>query len=141
MFKPRRKLANAKPRVVVAHDASFAGQPRQGSQQGVIVMMGYDEPETRLPSELHTVEWSSGKIHRVVRSTLAAEAASAATAVDRAKMVRHLVAQMQTPRRTGPKGQDRSYHVRGLADGKNPGSSGFGREKSPTSFSRTTASR
>ena len=45
---------------------------------------------------VHVLDWSSSKIHRVVRSPLAAEAASAAQAHDRAQMVRHTLAWLLT---------------------------------------------
>ena len=64
------------------HDASFMGQPRDGSQQAYALMLA--------PTQLyegkaltHLIDWGSGKIHRKMRSTLACEASSAARAFDR----------------------------------------------------------
>ncbi len=70
--------------IVAAHDASFANQPEHGSQQGLMVRLGprraLDDPK-EFP--VMVLDWSSSVIHRVVGSTLAAEAASASTARDR----------------------------------------------------------
>ena len=79
--------------VVAVHDASFAGQPRGASQQGsVTLLMGSSKGLTakeEVPA--HIIDWTSAKVHRVVRSTMAAEAASAAAAHDRAQLTRHTV--------------------------------------------------
>ena len=79
--------------IVGIHDASFAQQPGHSSQQGYLVLMSvggaFTTPEKQ-PSML--IDWSSTKIHRVVRSTLAAEAASASHAHDRVTFVRVLIA-------------------------------------------------
>jgi len=81
--------------VVGIHDASFAQQPGHSSQQGYLVLMSvggvFTTPEKQ-PAML--IDWSSTKIHRVVRSTLAAEAASASHAHDRATFVRVLIAEV-----------------------------------------------
>ena len=81
--------------VVGIHDASVARQPGHSSQQGYLVLMSvggvFITPEKQ-PSML--IDWSSTKVHRVVRSTLAAEAASASHAHDRATFVRVLIAEV-----------------------------------------------
>jgi hypothetical protein len=45
-------------------------------------------------TSMRVIEWSSGEIHRVVRSTLAAEAASASHAHDRGTFARVLLAEL-----------------------------------------------
>ena len=61
------------------HDASFMQQPGEGSQFGYAIMLApvtlYDEPTVT-----HLLDWNSAKIHRKVRSTLAAEASGASCA-------------------------------------------------------------
>ena len=64
------------------HDASFMGQPRDGSQQAYALMLA--------PTQLyegkaltHLSDWGSGAIHRKLRSTIACEASSASKAFDR----------------------------------------------------------
>ncbi len=77
--------------VLCVHDASFDRQPRSGSQMGFVIMVT-DKKFSGKP--IHIVEWNSSKIHRVVKSTLAAEAASASFAHDRACYVRTAIAEM-----------------------------------------------
>ena len=67
--------------VVTCHDASFTRQPRGGSQQGYLVLLTGADLSSGTPVAL--TEWGSSWIHRVVKSTLAAEAASAGHAFDR----------------------------------------------------------
>jgi hypothetical protein len=85
----------AKATVLVAHDASFAEQPGGASQQGHVIFVAQSESLTcAKETSMHVVEWSSGKIHRVARSTLAAEAASASHAHDRGTVARVLLAEL-----------------------------------------------
>ena len=80
--------------VAAVHDASFMQQPREGSQQGYAVMIGstdlYDGSAVT-----HLIDWGSSKIHRKVRSTLAAEAAAAARAYDRAIYARAMMSEIE----------------------------------------------
>jgi len=46
------------------------------------------------PAPCHFMDWGSGRIHRVVRSTLAAESASASHAADRATYLRALISEL-----------------------------------------------
>jgi len=83
--------------VLGVHDASFARQPQGGSQQGFLVMITSEEVlKTPKPVRTFLVDWASNKIHRVVRSTLAAEAASNSHAHARATLVRVLLAEILT---------------------------------------------
>ena len=57
---------------LAAHDASFDNMPNHKSQRGFFLMVcdkGMIEDHTKL-HKCHVVAWSSGRIHRVVRSTL-----------------------------------------------------------------------
>ena len=78
-------------------DASFDRQPRGGSQQGYLLVLG----DRRLvfadlaPSSL--IAWSSTRIHGVVRSTLAAEAAAMATGYDAAVYLRAILVDILCP--------------------------------------------
>ena len=85
--------------VIGAHDASFGQQTGQGSQQGSVVMIaGNSKALTeKIEAQVCVLDWSSSKIHRIVRSTLAAEAASASTTHDRATLIRHTLAWLVTP--------------------------------------------
>ena len=75
------------------HDASFANQTDWNSQQGYLVMV--TTPEIlEGETDVHVVDWSSSTIHRKVRSTLAAEAASGAHAYDRGTYIRVLLSEM-----------------------------------------------
>ena len=77
------------------HDASFMQQLNQGSQYGYAIMLApvtlYDEPTTT-----HLLDWNSAKIHRKVRSTLAAEAAGASRAYDRSAFVRAMIHEIES---------------------------------------------
>ena len=68
-------------------DASFAGQPRGGSQMGYAILLS-TSPILDGSAKAVMLEWGSKKIHRVVRSTLAAEAAAMSFAFDRAFFAR-----------------------------------------------------
>ena len=59
-------------------DASFDRQPRGGSQQGYIIVIGDKRLAINDSAPASLVCWGSTKIHRVARSTLAAEAAALA---------------------------------------------------------------
>ena len=73
------------------NDASFDRQPRGGSQQGYIVIIGDKSLAIRPEFYASPVAWSSTRIHRVVRSTLAAEAAALATGYDTAVYIRAIL--------------------------------------------------
>ena len=68
--------------LAAVHDASFMGQPKEGSQSAYCLMLC----STKMyegKARTHLLDWGSGKIHRKMRSTLACEAASAAKAFDK----------------------------------------------------------
>ena len=73
-------------------DASFMGQGEAGSQMGFLLLRA---PVALFDGEAtcHLMDWGSGKIHRKVRSTLAAEAASASHGADRSVYLRALIAE------------------------------------------------
>ena len=73
------------------HDASYDRQPRSGSQQGFLLLLTDEKFKAKV---VNVVDWCSSKIHRVVRSTLAAESASASYGFDRACFVRTALAEM-----------------------------------------------
>ena len=64
-------------------DASFAGQPNGGSQLGFAILIG-DRAILEGSGKANMLDWGSKKIHRVVKSTLAAEAAAMSFGFDRA---------------------------------------------------------
>ena len=70
--------------VVAVHDASFANVGNHGSQRGYwlgITTKGLIEDHSKMHT-VHFLQWNSGRIHRVVRSTLSAEAYSCSEALD-----------------------------------------------------------
>ena len=80
------------------HDASFGNQPGSDgndccSQQGHLLLLG-NEGVFQKETQTHLLEWGSSKIKRVVRSTLAAEAAAASHACDRATFCRALLGEV-----------------------------------------------
>ena len=80
--------------VSVVHDASFMQQPSEGSQYGYMLLLGSASMCDK-PRERHLLDWSSSKISRKVRSTLAAEAASASRAYDRATFLRYVMSEIE----------------------------------------------
>jgi hypothetical protein len=86
---PKRSLG-----LGVVSDASFMGQPNEGSQFGYCILLG----STQLydgEAKTHMLDWSSSKIHRKVKSTLAAEAAGASRGYDRATFCRALIYEIE----------------------------------------------
>ena len=80
--------------LAAVHDASFMGQPNDGSQSAYCLMLCSTQMyEGR--ARTHLLDWGSSKIHRKVRSTLAAEAASAARAFDRGAYVRVMLYEIE----------------------------------------------
>ena len=80
--------------LAAVHDASFMGQPREGSQQAYCIMLTTTELYDGR-ALTHLLDWGSSKIHRKVKSTLAAEAASCSRAYDRAMYARAMYYEMQ----------------------------------------------
>ena len=77
--------------VVTFSDASFANMPRGGSQAGSISLLS-TKAITEGQAKASVVDWTSSRVHRVVKSTLAAEAAALAAAQDRNEFLRVCVA-------------------------------------------------
>ena len=74
-------------------DAAFANQPRGASQMGSAVLIS----TTKILEGSDTanlLEWGSRKIHRVVKSTLAAEAAAMSYGFDRALFAREVYTEL-----------------------------------------------
>lgn len=82
--------------VALQCDASFGGQPKSGSQSGFV--LGISTSDILNPDVAKTpvalIDWGSHRIKRVVRSTLAAEAAAMAAAYDRALWLRSLLGEV-----------------------------------------------
>ena len=70
-------------------DASFAGQPKGSSQMGLAVLMSTGKI-LEGSDTANMIEWHSKKIHRVVKSTLAAEAAAMSFGFDRTFFAREV---------------------------------------------------
>eukprot|EP00971_Amphidinium_carterae_P347206 6489084-Amphidinium_carterae.1 len=67
--------------LVACHDASFAREPGGRSQAGYIIGLATTGIE-REPTPFHVVTFSTHRIKRVVKSTMAAESAAVAEAAD-----------------------------------------------------------
>ena len=92
---PKHKVQhNLSVGVAAVHYVSFMQQAREGSQQGYAIMLGsadlYDGAAVT-----HLLDWGAFKIHRKVRSTLAAEAAAAVRAYDRAMYARAMTSKIE----------------------------------------------
>eukprot|EP00971_Amphidinium_carterae_P341839 6480877-Amphidinium_carterae.2 len=89
-----RKFDCAEPLFVGIHDASFCQEPGYKSQRGYVGMVTTMEA-IRDPCQYHpahVLEWESATLKRVMRSTLACEAASASLAYDRNCYMRAITA-------------------------------------------------
>ena len=91
-------------KVYMMTDASWNRQPGSGSQQGHIIAFG-----TRSSNKMCLASWGSTKIKRVVRSTLAAEAAALSNGYDMAVYTRVLLARLLG--RSGPTWADEARQV------------------------------
>ena len=76
------------------HDAGFMGQPNGGSQQGCAILISSTDLYDGV-AQAHLVDWGSSKIHRKVKSTLAAEAAPCQRAYDRAIFARVMIYEIE----------------------------------------------
>ena len=80
--------------VLGVHDASFAQQPGGASQQGHIVFLALKETTSAKQGLVWALDWGSHKIQRVIRSTLASEAASASNTYDKVSYSRAIIAEI-----------------------------------------------
>ena len=76
------------------HDASFMQQLNGGSQSAYCLML-CDTAMYEGKARTHLLDWGSSKIHRKMRSTLAAEASSAAKAYDRGAYARMMLHEIE----------------------------------------------
>ena len=93
---PRGVIDVSTAQLVTYGDASFANMEGSKSQCGVIIFLTH-EPRRFWHGEFqlgHLVYWTSSRIKRVVRSTLAAEAYSVSEAVEEAQWLRSVLAEM-----------------------------------------------
>ena len=72
-------------------DASFAGQPKEGSQTGYIILATSAKDYRSRKGCGLMIDWGSHRVRRVVKSTLASEAAGSSQAYDRAVFARYLL--------------------------------------------------
>ena len=82
--------------MVAAHDASFDNMPKHKSQRGFFMMIaekGIIKDHNKM-HRTHLIGWSSGRIQRAVRSTLAAEAYSCSEAMDNMFWVRAVLTEL-----------------------------------------------
>ena len=95
--KRQQHTVTTKLGMAAVHDASFMGQPREGSQSAYCLMLC----STQLfegKARTHLLDWGSSKIHRKMRSTLACEAASAAKAFDKGAFARVMLHEIENGR-------------------------------------------
>ena len=80
-------------------DASFAGQPNGGSQLGYTTLMAERSILDGLARD-NLLGWGPKKIHRVVKSTQAAEAAAISFGLDRSIFARAVYSEINAGSRT-----------------------------------------
>ena len=90
----KEDLSDKQLGVAAVHDAGFMGQPNGGSQQGYAILISSTDLYDGV-AQAHLVDWGSSKIHRKVKSTLAAEAASCQRAYDRAIFARVMIYEIE----------------------------------------------
>ena len=78
--------------MVAFSDASFGNMPRHGSQAGFMILVS-ESSCVRQTTKAAVVSWASHRIKRVVKSTLAAEAAALSEAQDHLEYARVLFMQ------------------------------------------------
>ena len=96
--RERKKPYHKHAGVSAVHDASFMQQINEGSQYGYMLLGSADMFDR--PCKCHLLDWSSSKIARKVRSTLAAESASASRAYDRATFLRYMMTEIEQGRQS-----------------------------------------
>ena len=99
VFRPGINFKDGEIAVVAIHDASFANTEGHKSQKGHWIAIANKEmlsDKTQL-HRMHMLQWHSGKIQRVVRSTLSAEAYSCSEAVDSLNFLRGTLCEMLQP--------------------------------------------
>jgi hypothetical protein len=79
--------------MVAFSDASFGNMPRHGSQAGYLILVA-EQSCVKTTAKAAVVFWASHRIKRVVKSTLAAEAAALSEAQDQLEYARVLFMQM-----------------------------------------------
>ena len=92
----------AKLGMAAVHDAGFMGQPGGSSQQAYAILLSTEELYEGT-AQCHLLDWGSSRIHRKVRSTLAAEASSCSRAYDRAAYARVMYYEIEC-------GQTKDWH-------------------------------
>ena len=87
------KIDLEKAVMVAFSDASFGNMPRHGSQAGFMILVA-GATCVKQSAKAAVVSWASHRIKRVVKSTLAAEAAALREAQDQLEYARVLLMQM-----------------------------------------------
>ena len=85
--------------VIAVHDASFNNVANHGSQRGCWIGVTNKKmiDEHGSTHGVHFLQWSTGRIQRVVRSTLSAEAYSCSEAIDQLNWLRGTIAEVLKP--------------------------------------------
>ena len=99
IFRPGINFESGKVAVLAVHDASFANVEGHRSQKGhwiAVTNKEMLEDKTQLHA-IHMLQWHSGKIQRVVRSTLSAEAYSCSEAMDSLNFLRGTLCEILEP--------------------------------------------
>ena len=85
--------------VIAVHDASFNNVANHGSQRGCWIGVTNKKmiEEHGAKHGVHFLQWPTGRIQRVVRSTLSAEAYSCSEAIDQLNWLRGAIAELLMP--------------------------------------------
>ena len=114
-FRKACTFSSKAPMVLGIHDASFDRQPRTGSQLGYVIVVTNEEA-LKTPQPCHTIDWSSARIHRMVRSTFASEAVAASHAFDRQQLDCAALSGFLCGQHAASDWVERSYMIKGGFD-------------------------
>ena len=99
LFDSRVQYDSQDVAVIAVHDASFNNVANHGSQRGcwigVTTKKMIDDHGSK--HGVHFLQWSTGRIQRVVRSTLSAEAYSCSEAIDQLNWLRGTITELMMP--------------------------------------------
>ena len=82
--------------VIVCVDASQGSMPRSGSQEGIATLVA-NPRVLREEGEAVCLEWSSSRVKRVVRSSMACEPSGATRGFEHGDYVRAIIAELLWP--------------------------------------------
>lgn len=115
-FLPGLQFNKENITVIAVHDASFANTDGHKSQRGYWLCIGSGEMKSNHQDlhRMHVLQWHSGKIQRVVRSTLSAEAYSCSEALDAMNFLRGTLCELLDPQMSSREYSSKLHAIPGV---------------------------